>query len=93
MGGLLAAIASLATPILARILLAVGFSAVTFVGADAVVGQIRGMIISNLNGAPLAGLQLAGLAGVWQALGMVFGAITFTVTMFGLTKAVRLVSG
>ncbi|MBB4842211.1 hypothetical protein HNP55_000706 [Paucibacter oligotrophus] len=91
--GILAAIAGLATPILARILMAIGFSVVTFAGASAVVTQLRQLIITNLGGAAGAGLQIAGLAGVWDALGMVFGAVSFTVTLWGLTKSVRLVSG
>lgn len=91
--GLLGAIAGLATPILARVLIALGFSAVTFLGASAVVNQLRQMVTSNIGGAAAAGVQIAGLAGVWDALGMVFGAVTFTVTVWGLTKAVRIVSG
>jgi len=93
MAGLLAAIAGLATPILARILIALGFSAVTFLGASVVVDQLRQMVLTNLSGGATAALQLAGLAGVWQGLGMVFGAVTFTMSLWGLTKAVRIVSG
>lgn len=91
--GLLAAIAGLATPILARVLLALGFSVVTFTGASAVVGMLKSEILSVLGGANLPALQLAGLGGAWVALGWVFGAATFTVTYWALTKAVRVVSG
>ncbi len=93
MGGLLAALASLAAPLVARILLAVGFSVVTFAGMDAAITALRGQLMGYLTGAPLAGLQIAGLAGVWIGLGMVFGAISFTVAWWAMTKAVRITKG
>ena len=93
MGGLLAAIAGLATPILARVLVALGFSVVTLAGAAAAVDTVKGLVLSKLGAAPIAGLQIAGLAGVWEGLGMIFGAVTFTVTLFALTKAVRITKG
>lgn len=89
--GLLAAIASLAAPMVARVLIALGFSVVTLTGALAVTSQLRTLVTTNLSAGPLAGLQLAGLGGCWIALGMVFGAMTFSLTIFGLTKAVRIV--
>lgn len=91
--GLLAALASLAAPLVARILLAVGFSVVTYAGMDAAVSAARSQLMQYLNGAPAAGLQIAGLAGVWEGLGMVFGSISFTVAWWALTKAVRIAKG
>ncbi len=91
--GLLAALASLAAPIFARVLLAIGFSVVTYAGMSAAIAALRSQLMGYLAGAPAAGLQIAGLAGVWVGLGMVFGAITFTVAWWGLTKAVRIAKG
>lgn len=92
--GLLAAIAGLARPILARVLLALGLSVVTLGGAAAVVSQLKTLVLSSVGyGGLTAAIQIAGLADVWVALGMVFGAATFTVTLFGLTKAVKIASG
>lgn len=91
--GLLAAIAGLASPILARVLLALGFSVVTFGGAAGIVAALKSTVLSSLGSAPIAGLQIAGLAGVWVALGSVFGAVTFSVAYWGMTKAVRIVTG
>lgn len=93
MGGLLAGLASLAQPILARVLAALGMSLVTTVGAAAVLTQIKSLVISSLAGGVESALMIAGLAGVWTGLGMVWGAITFTVTYWQLTKAVRLATG
>lgn len=91
--GLLAAIAALAGPILARVLLALGFSVVTLGGVVAAVNAAKGSLVSYLGAAPNAAMQLAGLMGVWDGLGMMFGAMTFTVTLWGMTKAVRIVKG
>lgn len=91
--GLLAAIATLATPILSRILVALGLSVVTVAGASAVIAALRSTLMSYLGAAPVAGLQVAGLAGVWQGLGMIFGAITFIMSLYAMTKVVRVVSG
>lgn len=91
--GLLAALASLAAPMFARVLLAIGFSVTTYVGMQAVISALRGQLMGYLQGAPLAGLQIAGLAGVWTGLGMVFGAITFTLAWWAMTKAVRIAKG
>lgn len=90
MSGLLAAIAGLATPILARVLIALGFASVTLVGVQAAVNGLVSTLMSNLGNAPLIGLQIAGLAGVWVGLGYVLGAITFTLSLWGLTKVVRI---
>lgn len=89
----LAGIAALAGPILARVLLALGLSAVTLLGVTTVVTQMRGTLMGYIGAAPSAGLQLAGLAGVWVGLGMWLGAITFTISLWGMTKAVRIVGG
>lgn len=93
MNGLLAAIAGLASPIVARVLIALGFSVVTLTGVEAAVNGLVSTLMTKLGDAPLAGLQIAGLAGVWVGLGYVLGSITFTLTLWGLTKVVRLVKG
>jgi hypothetical protein len=89
--GLLAALAGLATPILARVLLALGFSVVTLGGVAASVAALREAVLDGLGAWPMAALQLAGLLGVFEGLGMVLGAVSWAVTYWGLTRAVRLV--
>lgn len=91
--GLLAAIAGLAGPMVARVLLALGFSVVTLTAASAGVGQVKDLLMANLGAAPVAGLKIAGLAGVWVGLGYVLGAVSFTLALWGLTKAVRIAAG
>jgi len=93
MGGLLGALAGLAAPLVARVLMALGFSVVTFTGVSAVFDQVKGMVTSYLGSAASAGVQIAGLAGVWVGLGLVFGAVSFGVALLALTKTVRIVAG
>lgn len=92
MGGLLAGLASLAVPMVARVLIAMGFSVVTITGVSVVVADLKAQILASINsGAGSAMIQLAGLAGMWEGLGMIFGAMTFCATYWGLTAAVRVI--
>lgn len=90
MGGLLAAIAGLAAPMAARVLISLGFGVLTITGAALSADTVKNLVLSNLGAGPVAALQIAGLAGVWIALGFVFGAVSFIVALFGLTKAVKI---
>ena len=86
---LLAGLLSLTGPILSRILAALGFSVVVVSGVDLVMGQLKGQIVSFIAQGPADGIQLAGLAGAWVALGWLFGGITFAVSYWSITQARR----
>lgn len=73
-------------PAVARGLAALGISLVTVTGVTAVFDSLRNEIITSMSGAPLDVLQLMGLAGVWDATGMCFGAITASVSYISITK-------
>jgi len=77
---LAAFLVGLVGPIMARWLASVGLSLVVMAGLTAAVATLKTTIQTNLAGLPLDGLQLAGLFGLWQCLGMVLGALTFCVT-------------
>lgn len=89
--GFLLALATLAKPITARVLLALGFSVVTVTGVALSVSTVKGLVLSSLGTAPMAALQLAGLMGVWEAGGLVFGAMTWCVSFWTLTSATKLI--
>lgn len=91
MGGLLAAIAGLAVPMVARVLLALGFSVVTITGVTLAWSTVKTQIISNLSAQSGAYVQLAGLGGVWIALGAIIGAMSFAVAFWALTASVRII--
>lgn len=67
-------------PLMARWLASMGLSLVVLTGLTASVSQIKGLITSNLSGFPLVAIQLGGLFGLWEALGILLGAVTFVIT-------------
>ena len=79
-------LASMAAPLVARVLMALGFSVITVTGVTVAIQQLKDLVVNNLGNAPVSMLQLGGLLGAWQGLGMIFGAITFAVTLRGLTS-------
>lgn len=85
----LAGILSLTGPVLARVLAALGFSVVVVSGVDIVMGELKAQIVAHIAQGPAAGIQLAGLAGAWVALGWLFGGVTFAVSYWSITQARR----
>lgn len=67
-------------PLMARWLSAMGMSLVVLAGLTASVDQLKSTLMSNLTGWPSTAIQLGGLLGVWEALGMLLGAVTFVIT-------------
>lgn len=76
-------------PLVAKVLMALGFSVISVVGVSAALGQIKGLLIANLMGVPAAGLQLALLAGAGEALGILFGAVTTRVALWQIQNATK----
>jgi len=92
-GSLLAGLLSIAGSVTARVLMSLGFSVVAIAGIGASVAAIKSALMTSLNTASPAILQLAGLAGAWDALGLVLGGVSFAVSYWGLTSAVRIAGG
>lgn len=65
---------ALVGPIAARVLVSLGFTAVSFAGVTALTDQLVQMAKDQWAALPSAVLQLASLSGIPQALGMIFGA-------------------
>ena len=78
-------------PAISRGLAALGMGVVSVTGVTSVFDSVRDQIISNLNGAPLDMLQMMGLAGIWEALGMVFGATTAALSWVAMSKFTKIV--
>lgn len=79
-------LASMAAPIVTRVLMALGFSVITVTGVTVAIQGLKDQIVANLSTMQSGVLGLAGLMGIWVALGMIFGAMTFAVTLKGLTS-------
>lgn len=81
---------ALVQPVIARALIALGFSVVSFVGMDLLMDKLIASVHGAWGGLPHAILQLAGLAGVGQGLGIIFGAVLTRVMIWQLTKSTRI---
>lgn len=61
-------------PLVARAVIALGFTTLTFTGISIVVGQLLASAQASWAALPATTLQLASLFGAPEALGMIFGA-------------------
>jgi hypothetical protein len=78
---------SLVGPIAVRLLGFLGIAVATFAGVDVAFSTLQTWATSNYSGLPVAVLQLAGLSGIPQALGMIFGAFNARLTLWTWTAA------
>lgn len=90
MNGLGVWLAGMMQPLVARILVALGFSVVSIIGVDTALNQIKQMLISQLSMVAASGLQMALLAGVGTALGLIFGAISFRVALWQAENSMKI---
>ena len=82
-------LAALMQPLVARVLMALGFSVVSVVGVSTVLAQLKSLFISQMMAVPAAGLQLALLSGVGTAAGIIFGAITTRMALWQIQNATK----
>lgn len=88
-GTLTAWLMSIAGSVAARVLLSLGFGLVSFAGLSTLINGMIADAQSNYSALPASVLQLAGLLGVPDALGIIAFGITTRVSMFAL-KQLRL---
>lgn len=77
-------------PLAIRVLSVLGMSVVTFTGVVEAVNQMIASATASWAALPAAVLGLASLAGVPEALGMVFGAVVARATLWAATSATKL---
>lgn len=82
---------ALVGPVVARAVIALGFTAVTFSGVELAANQLVAMAQANWSSMPLAVLQLASLSGIPEFLGMTFGAFVARLAMWAAVGASRYV--
>lgn len=79
----------LVEPILAKLLIALGFSVVSIVGVDAALNTVKGMVVSNLSGAG-AILDFALYLWMGKALGVIFGACATKLMLWNIQNATKI---
>ncbi|MDO4227547.1 DUF2523 domain-containing protein [Neisseria sp.] len=85
-GLLIPALQRLLTFIVAKIFIALGLTFVTFGGYMVGLDWLKEYIVSNFENMPSAVFQLVMMAGFGHALGIIFGAYVFNITMASITK-------
>lgn len=83
---------AMVSPLVARVFLALGLSMVSFVGMDLLMNQVIAHAQNAWGGLPAGILQLAGLAGIGQALGIIMGAVLTRVMIWQLSRSTRILS-
>ena len=81
---------ALVGPMFARLLASAGVSLVVMTGVVATAAILKAQVVSMIAGMPSIVLQLGGLFGIWEALGIVFGTYTFLMTWKATTGFIGL---
>lgn len=82
---------ALVQPMLAKILIALGFSVVSIVGVDAALGQIKTLIISNMTSAGNV-IDFAMYLWIGKGIGIIFGACTTKLAIWNIQKATSILA-
>lgn len=80
---------ALVEPILAKLLIALGFSVVSIVGVDAALGTVKGMVVSNLGGLGSI-MDFALYMWLGKALGVIFGACATKLMLWNIQNATKI---
>lgn len=90
MGNIAVWLAALVPSLAARVLSSLGFGLIAIVGCAEAFSAIKTLIVQNLQGAPTAIVSLLSLAGVGDAIGMLFGGFACVLAYHTLTMGTRL---
>lgn len=83
---LIPALQKLLSYLITKILLAFGVSFVTYTGYSVGLNTLKGYVSQNFNNMPADVFQILMIAGAGQAIGMLFGAFAFNITMSTVSK-------
>lgn len=83
-------IVSLAQPLVARVLAAIGFSVVSIVGLDAIFTQLKDKLQTSFAALPADMLNLFLLAGGGTGLGIIFGAMTTKLVLWKIQQGTKI---
>ncbi|MDC7715144.1 DUF2523 domain-containing protein [Vogesella sp. LYT5W] len=78
---LISVLLDLVKPLLSRILVALGISIVSYTGMTAVLSGLNTAIQNNFSAMPSVAMNLVGLSGFGEALGILVGAFAFRLSM------------
>lgn len=77
---------AIATPLVGRVMLALGMGFVTYQGLDALVSAAQSAVIGAYGSMTGPIIQFLGLTGVGQAIGIILSAITTRVALLSIKQ-------
>ncbi len=77
-------------PLLAKILLSLGFSVVSIVGVEAAVTTLKGQVVAGISSMPSVWLEFALYLWIGKGLGIIFGAMATKLMLWGIQNATSL---
>ena len=92
MGSLFAFLASAVGPLVIKALLAIGVGTITFTGVTVALQGLIDIAVNNWAGVTPDILQLASIAGIPQAIGIICGAFVARTSMWVAVSATRWVT-
>lgn len=78
---------SMMQPLLAKILMMLGFSVVSIVGMDSLLSAMKSTIVSNINSMPVVWLEFALYLWIGKGIGIIFGACTTKLMLWSIQNA------
>lgn len=78
-------------PIVVRVVIALGFTAVTYTGITVLLESLVATAQANWSALPTTVLQLATLSGIPTVMGMIFGAYAARVALWAASSATKYV--
>lgn len=81
---------SLVSPMLGKILVALGFSVVTITGFEAALGQVKSQLVGSVNALPLDMLNVFLLAGGGKGIGIILAAVAVKVMLWQISNATKI---
>lgn len=74
------------TPLVRRVLIALGIGLVTYTGLDMVLTNVQASVIASIGGMTGASAQVAAILGFQQSVGIILGALATRLALTQLTK-------
>lgn len=74
-------------PLMAKILLGLGFSVVSIVGMESVLGALKVSLITSFNSMPAVWVEFALYLWIGKGIGIIFGACTTKLMLWSIQNA------
>ena len=82
----------LVKPLLAKILLTLGFSVVSIVGLEAAFGAVKDIMVSNLNSVPANYIGFALYMWIGKGIGIIMGACATKLALWHVQNATKILA-